>query len=150
MKKISLFFIGLFLLLVTGCGGNKEVKSMDDFNKAASTNNLTVFDNMSNYSNDYIKEAMVATSEDITLEMVIYDSSEHAKSVQDNQIEKFKNMKSSNTIIKKNNGDNYYKYTMASNGYYLVSSRIDNTLIFTKTLIKNKDIIDSVLDNLGY
>jgi len=60
------------------------------------------------------------------------------------------NMKSTNSVIKKLSGNNYYKFTMITNGYYLVSSRIDNTLIFTKTLLKNKDTVDNILDAMGY
>jgi hypothetical protein len=59
-------------------------------------------------------------------------------------------MKSTGAIIKKDSGKNYYKYTMISNGYYLVTSRVDNTLIFTKTLLKNKDLVDSVLEEIKY
>ena len=153
MKKRYFILLGLVIcLILTGCGGgSKEVKSTSDFNTVASNNGFTVNDNMSTYSgNDYITGAMVATTSDITIEMVIYDSVENANKVQEGQIDSFNLLKSTGASEKKDKGDNYYKYFLISNNYYMVSSRVDNTLIFCKTLLTNKEEVDKVLDELGY
>lgn len=153
MKKRYFILLGLVIcLILTGCGGgSKEVKSTSDFNTIASNNGFTVNDNMSTYSgNDYITGAMVATTSDITIEMVIYDSVENANKVQEGQIDSFNLLKSTGASEKKDKGDNYYKYFLISNNYYMVSSRVDNTLIFCKTLLTNKEEVDKVLDELGY
>lgn len=153
MKKKYFILLGLVIcLILTGCGGeSKEVKSTSDFNTVASNNGFTVNDNMSTYSgNDYITGAMVATTSDITIEMVIYDSVENANKVQEGQIDSFNLLKSTGASEKKDKGDNYYKYFLISNNYYMVSSRVDNTLIFCKTLLTNKEEVDKVLDELGY
>ena len=133
MKKRYFILLGLVIcLILTGCGGgSKEVKSTSDFDTVASNNGFTVNDNMSTYSgNDYITGAMVATTSDIIIEMVIYDSVENANKVQEGQIDSFNLLKSTGASEKKDKGDNYYKYFLISNNYYMVSSRVDNTLIF--------------------
>lgn len=153
MKKRYFILLGLVIcLILTGCGGgSKEVKSTSDFDTVASNNGFTVNDNMSTYSgNDYITGAMVATTSDITIEMVIYDSVENANKVQEGQIDSFNLLKSTGASEKKDKGDNYYKYFLISNNSYMVSSRVDNTLIFCKTLLTNKEEVDKVLDELGY
>lgn len=153
MKKRYFILLGLVIcLILTGCGGgSKEVKSTSDFDTVASNNGFTVNDNMSTYSgNDYITGAMIATTSDITIEMVIYDSMENANKVQEGQIDSFNLLKSTGASEKKDKGDNYYKYFLISNNYYMVSSRVDNTLIFCKTLLTNKEEVDKVLDELGY
>ena len=151
MKKISLVFVLVMLLLVTGCGNKtKEVKSLNDFYNVASGKELIVSDNMGSYTADYIKEAMVASKDDLSIEMIAYDTEDSASTVQDSNIDAFMTRKSTNAVIKKEKGENYYKYTMITNGYYLVSSRVDNTLIIVNTPVKNKDLVDSVLDSLGY
>lgn len=153
MKKRYFILLGLVIcLILTGCGGgSKEVKSTSDFDTVASNNGFTVNDNMSTYSgNDYITGAMVATTSDIIIEMVIYDSVENANKVQEGQIDSFNLLKSTGASEKKDKGDNYYKYFLISNNYYMVSSRVDNTLIFCKTLLTNKEEVDKVLDELGY
>lgn len=63
------------------------------------------------------------------------------------------------SIEKNNNGEftetnenisNYSKYTAFSNGYYYVMIKIDNTIIFTKIEKDNKEVVDNLLQELGY
>jgi hypothetical protein len=110
-----------------------------------------VADNMGSYDGvSYITASKIATSGDISIEMVVYTDSDSAKKVQDNQIESFKKIKNTATTENKEKGANFYKFWMISNGYYMVNSRIDNTLIFCKTPFKNKEKIEAVLNELGY
>ena len=151
MKKVKILLVGLCLLLITGCAGSvKDAISSDTFRSVAEKNDLVIADNMESYDADYIKEALLATGDDLSLEMIVYDTEDNAITIQDSHIKAFSNMKSTSEIVKKYKGENYYKYTMISNGYYLVTSRVDNTLIFTKTLLKNKDVVDSILNEIGY
>ena len=153
MKKLSLIFIMCFCLFLTACGSDKEkeVKDLSDFTVASSNLGFTVTSNMDNYADiDYIKDAMVATKDATTLEMVIYDNSENAKKAQDNQIETFKKLKGSGANTNSDKGKNYYKYTMITNGFYMISSRVDNTLVFSRIPVDNKDSVDSIIDELGY
>ena len=93
---------------------------------------------------------MTATLDNITMEMVIYDTDENAIKAQDSQIATFNNMKGSGAVISKDKGENYYNYNMITNGYYTISTRIDNTLIFTRVPVDYKEQIDNVLNELGY
>ena len=87
---------------------------------------------------------------DIVIEMIVYDNADDAEKVLEEHIKSFNLLKSTGAAEKKQTGDNYHKYFLISNNYYMVSSRIDNTLIFCKTLVTNKESVDKVLDELGY
>ena len=86
----------------------------------------------------------------VTVEMAIYDSVDNAKLAQETQIKEFDNLRSTGNIITKDEGQNYYDYTMISNGYYMVTSRIENTLVFSKVPLDNKDIIENTINSIGY
>lgn len=45
---------------------------------------------------------------------------------------------------------NYSKYTLTTNGWYYVVSRIGNTFLYVVTASENKDAVNSVLEALGY
>ena len=151
MKKIKGLLVVIGILLIVGCGKSvKEVKSINDFNNVATEKGLVVSDNIANYNASYIKEATIASLDDLEIEMIVYDNEDSANKIQDEHINSFMVRKSANMVTKKYSGSNYYKYTMITNGYYFVSSRVENTLIFTKTDVKNKEIVDSILDSLGY
>lgn len=149
MKKILLLFI---LLLLTACGEKEKIaKDVSDFSNACTNNNYTPIDVSSEYSNaSYVKKATRCLIENDTIEMVVYDEEETAKKAQDRQVSTIKNYKSTGSIINTENGKNYYKYSMISNGYYLVSTRIANTIIFTKQKIDNKETIDKLLKEIDY
>ena len=153
MKKISILFILFTCLFITACGKkeSKEIGSLSNFENISINNGFTVKDNMGAYQNiNYIIGSMVATKDDITIEMVIYDTTDNAIKAQDNQIKTFSNFKSAGSTTKKDKGENYYKYVFISNGYYMISSRIDNTLIFSKVLLTNKETVENIFTNMNY
>ena len=129
----------------------KKVKSLDDFKNAASDNGFIVDDNTDSYaSSNYITDAMMGTLDDINIEMVVYDDIDSCKKAHDSHIDIFSTYKGSGAIIGKDKGKNYYNYNMVSNGYYMVSTRVDNTLIFSLVPVKYKEKIESILNELGY
>ena len=152
MKKIKIISLCLLCIILTGCGGKeKEAKTISDYLAVCDNNGLTSIDKMEQYTNDsYITDSKACVLDDEEIEMVVYDSSDSAKKAQDNQIEQFKSFRSTSNIIEKDKGKNYYKYTMITNGYYIVSSRIDNTLIFTKIILDDKETLDKLLNELDY
>lgn len=155
MKKINLFLLAICCLLFTGCGNNiknKDVKTIDDFNKVATNNNFKIKDNKESYAEqDYIIKASIATyGTDITIEMIEYDNVENTIKVQEGQINSFILLKSTGATEKNIKGDNYRKHYLISNNHYMISTRVENTLIFSKTLLTNKDKVDAILDELGY
>ena len=152
MKK-KILLLGIFMIfLLTGCGGGtREVKSVSDFETVSKNNGFTVVNNKDSYGEvSYIKEAVKATTSDIVIEMIVYDNADDAEKVLEEHIKSFNLLKSTGATEKRQTGDNYHKYFLISNNYYMVSSRIDNTLIFCKTLVTNKESVDKVLDELGY
>ena len=151
MKKLGIVMI-MMLIFVTGCG-NKTLEATDitKFESISKNQNFTVTDNLTTYNDaEYITGAMMAVYNDITVEMITYDTAENASKVQDKHIESFNLLKSSGASEKKDKGENYYKYILISNGYYMISSRIDNTLIFCKTALENKGTVEKLFKELGY
>lgn len=151
MRKLLMILV--ICVFITGCGSNKtrEVKTLDDFKNIAIENNFSVDDNDFAYSHaDYIEASMVAKLNDVEIEMVVYTNADYASQVQEQQIDGFATLKHTGAFIEKEKGANYYDYVLISNNRYMVTTRIDNTLIFTKAMIADKDIVSKIIDGLGY
>lgn len=152
MKKIYLLLI-ILMFGVTGCTNDKvrDMASLDKFSSVALSNNFEVSSNMDSYDDvDYILNAMVAKLGTDEVHMVQYKDIDSAKTVQEKQIEQFNVRKSTGASINKDKGSNYYKYVMISNNMYMVSSRIDNTLVFCMVSLDSKDSVIKVMDEIGY
>lgn len=153
MKRISIYFLMIVCLFVTGCGTDKvkEVATLDEFDNVSVNNSFVVNDNMESYKNvDYIVEAKKAVLNDIEIEMIKYTNSDYAKTVQDGQIDSFNLLKNTGAYEEKDKGNNYYRYALVSNGYYMISTRVDDTLVFCKTLLGNKETVEKIYEELGY
>ena len=138
---------------MTGCGEDKikTVATLEQFTNVVVSKGFTVNDNMEKYSNaDYITESKKAVFEDIEIEMIKYTDSSYAEQVQENHIESFDLLKNTGAHFKKDKGGNYYHYSLVSNERYMVSSRVDNTLIFFKIMLEDKELVDEILNELGY
>lgn len=152
MKRVK-YLVAIFMcLLLVGCGGGKkEVGTVDSFESAAVENKFMFLDNLGSYPDvDYIKEAKKAILDSTVVEMIVYKDEKNAKKVQEEQIENFRTIKNTATTEHKDDGGNYYKFWMVSNGYYMVSSRIDNTLVFCKTQLENKEKVEAILKKMNY
>lgn len=64
-----------------------------------------------------------------------------------NSFEQSKGNASAETNVQ---GKNYAKYTLSSNGKYMVVSRIDNTFIYVSVADQYGDIIKDILKEIGY
>ncbi len=154
MKRF-IFIFCLCLFLLCGCTNesneSKAVGNISSFEDVCGNNGFSVVDNINNYMGvNYISDAKLATYNNISIEMVIYTDDASAKKVQDEHIKSFRKIKNTATTENKEKGSNYYKFWMVSNGYYMVSSRIGNTLIFSKTVLSNKESVENILEDLGY
>ena len=152
-KNLSISLLFVMCLFITGCGENKvkEVATVNDFSVAAENKSFVVSDNTTLYGNvDYIISSTKAIYEDIEIEMVEYSDSESAEKAQENHIESFNLLRSTGAHEVKDKGSNYYHYSLVSNGRYMVSSRIDNTLIFCKVMLEDKETVEEILDELDY
>ena len=152
MKKYTILLLTIFCLFLTGCGNNKvkEVKTLNDFEEICTNNEFTVDDNMLNYTDKEITGAKIAKFDNEHIEMVIYEDDKYAKKVQDGHIDDFMKIRNTMVTVDKDKGKNYYNFKMVSNGYYWISTRIENTLIFGKVPIDYKEKVDTVLNSLGY
>jgi hypothetical protein len=148
MKCFKFCLLIIICLVITGCSSNetRSAISLKDFNNTAEFNEFTVEDNMKAYASvDYILEASLATYDDIVIEMIVYIDSEHASLVQEQHIESFNLLKSTGAMVEKEKGANYYEYSLISNNRYMVSTRVDNTLIFSKVMLSDKGIVVNLL-----
>ena len=153
MKCFKFCLLIIICLVITGCSSNetRSAISLKDFNNTAEFNAFTVENNMKAYASvDYILEASLATYDDITIEMIVYIDSEHASLVQEQHIESFNLVKSTGAHEIRDEGQNYYRYGLISNGYFMISVQVDNTVIFCKTFLDNKEMIDNIYNKLGY
>lgn len=151
MKKLNIYLLIIVCLFMVGCTSNKtkETTTLEAFSTELTNNNFQVV--LKDYSSvDYIVESRVGTYNDIEIEMIKYTDSNYANQVHEEHIENFNLLKSTGAAEVKDKGKNYYKYSLISNGYYMISSRVEDTLIFCKTTIDNKDLIDSIYTKLGY
>ena len=152
-KNILVCLLLSFCLLMTGCRTNisKTIVTVDEFNNAAVNQGFVVYDNTELYDNvNYIVNSTVAVIDDLEIEMVEYIDSEHASKAQENHIESFKLLKTTGALVNKNKGINYYSYSLVSNNRYMISTRVDNTLIFCKVMLTEKDKVTDLLNELGY
>ncbi len=149
MKKILLFLV---CILLVGCTNNKEKNEVttDDFSNTLTNQKFEVKDNIGIYSNvDYVKAAYIATYDNIVIEYITYDTEENAEKILEQHINSFNMRKSTGASETNEIGKNYHKYILISNDYYMTSTRINSTVIFTSTKLKNKDTVENALKDLG-
>lgn len=153
MKKIGIYLLIIMCLFITGCGEpkTKTVATLDQFSNVAANNKFVISDNSEDYSKvSYIVGSKKANSGSIEIEMIKYTDAESAEKVLEGHIESFNLLKSTGANEKNTKGDNYHKYFLISNNRYMVSVRVEDTLLFSKTLITNKKTVDKVFEELGY
>ena len=148
MKKILLIILVLFM---TGCTMVKTATNVNNFENVASNKGFSINNRSSEYDSvSYIKEYSKATLDDTVIEMVVYSDSESAAKVQQSHIKDFSLRKSTGAQIISQKGKNYYHYSLVSNNRYMLSTRVDNTLIFCQVMLEDKELVDNIIKELGY
>lgn len=152
MKKTFLLCLILCCFIVAGCSNKvKDVKTLNDFDKVCTDLGYDSNDNLQNYQTDsYIIGSKVINLDEYKVEMIIYDNEDNAKKVQEQQIDTFMKVRNTMVTVVKDKGKNFYEFKMVTNGFYMVSTRIENTLIFTQIPVDYKDKVDSIINELGY
>ena len=153
MKKISISLLLVICLFMTGCGEEKTKKliTLDDFSTILTNNNFSISDNNDNYSSiSYIEGSMKAVLDSIEIEMIDYTDTKSAEKVLNSHIDSFNLLKNTAAHEKNIKGDNYHRYFLVSNNKYMISARVEDTLIFCKTNLDNKDKVDKIFEELGY
>ncbi len=152
MKKLKLIFAVLLCTILVGCTSNetKTVATKDSVNNTLVENGYAVVDNMKIYDGAYVKNAIKGSYGDITIEFIEYTSSENAETVLKGHIDTFKLLKSTGAAEKNIEGKNFHHYTLISNNYFMISARVENTLVFCKTPLTNKDKVEAVFNTINY
>ena len=156
MKKISRVFMVVVLLLIgltlTGCK-NKTAISSNDFESKMKAKDFIV----SNATNQFegtegIINVILAAPQDKSFQIEFYEVSTVEQAVSSYNLNKsnFELVKASSSSYNEVNVANYSKYTLNSNGKFMVVSRIENTFIYINVEQQYKDTVNKILNELGY
>ena len=137
-KSVIIAIIAVVILVVIGgvifVNLNKEKASItaSSFYTTMSQKGYSVQDSTSQYSEyDYVKQVYIAVSKDYSYQIEFYE-------LLDASAETSVGLK------------NYSKYTLSSNGQYMVVSKINNTVIYVKVDDDYKNTVKDILEELGY
>lgn len=160
MKKTLIIVIIAVVLILAIVGVifinlNKEKTSItaSAFYDIMSQKGYIVQDAKSQFSDyDYITQVYIAASEDYSYQIEFYELSDdsYATSFFNNNKSIFESSKGNASAQTSVALKNYSKYTLSSNGKYMVLSRIDNTVVYVNVDDTYKDSIKTILDELGY
>lgn len=163
MKKhikslVSILIISIMILAFTGCGSmNKTAINTDTFISTADSKEYEVVDILEQYNEiEAIKNATVAfkseDGENILYQIEFYelDAADSAMLMFNENKDLFESKTSTAVMETTVNLGNFSKYSVISNGKYMVVSRIDNTLVFVDVDKEYKDTINEFLEAIGY
>lgn len=134
---------------------NKEKPSIDaqTFKTTMEEKGYQLADAKSQFSEyDYIEKVYLAADSKFSYQIEFYQlvDNDNANQFYITNMTKFENSKSSSSIETTVNGKNYSKYTLLSNGKYMVISVINNTAIYVNVDESHKEEVDNILNELGY
>lgn len=161
MKKTVIIAIIIAVVLVTTIVGvifinlNKEKISItaSDFYTIMSEKGYIIKDAKSQFADyDYIKKVYLAISEDYSYQIEFYELQDdsYAIDLYNNNKSIFQSSKGNVSAETSLGLKNYSKYTLSSDGKYMLVSRIDNTLIYVNVDENYKDNVKAILDEIGY
>ena len=152
-KRYFIIILSLFILFsATGCG-NKNVLSVDDFNKKMEDKGYTVQDASSQMSEvKEIENVSIAIDKDQEYQIEFYklDSADSAVIFFNENKEIFENSKTNNNSYSEANMANFSTYTLTTNDKYKLLSRIDNTVLYIDVLKDAKSEVKELVKQLGY
>ena len=160
MKKSVIIIVVIAVTLIAVIGVvfinlNKEKISItaSDFKNSMEQKGYAITDANSQFSQyDYVKQVYIASSNDYSFQIEFYELSDenYAMNFYNNNKSKFETSKGNASAETSASLKNYSKYTLSSNGKYMVVSRIDNTVIYVNVNDNYKDTVKDILKELGY
>ncbi len=160
MKKPVKIILIVLLVIIAIVGVifvnlNKEKNSItaSSFKNSMEQKGYVVTNANSQFSEyDYVKQVYVASSNEYNYKIEFYELSDdsYATYFYNNNKSIFESSKGSASAETSVALNNYSKYTLSSNGKYMVVSRIDNTVIYVDADDNYKENVKTILDELGY
>lgn len=160
MKKFVIVVIAVIILLVAILGMvfmnlSKEKTSISslDFKNIMQEKGYTISDATGQFADfDYVQQVYVAQNINLNYQIEFYEFSDDAYAIEfyNNNREIFESSKSSASTETSSDLKNSSKYTLSSNGKYMVVSRINNTAIYVDVPDDNRDTVKKILKELGY
>ena len=134
---------------------NKEKPSIDaqTFKKTMEEKGYQLADAKSQFSEyDYIEKVYLAADSNFSYQIEFYQlaNNDYANQFYIKNMKKIESSKSSSSIETNVSMKNYSKYTLLSNGKYMVISVINNTAIYVNVDESHKEEINHILKDLGY
>lgn len=134
---------------------NKEKPSIDaqTFKKTMEEKGYQLADAKSQFSEyDYIEKVYLAADSNFSYQIEFYQlaNNDYANQFYIKNMKKIESSKSSSSIETNVSMKNYSKYTLLSNGKYMVISVINNTAIYVNVDESHKEEINNILKDLGY
>ena len=160
-KSMIIGIVAIVVVVLITIGGvvftklNKEKPSIDaqTFKTTMEEKGYQLADAKSQFSEyDYIEKVYLAADSKFSYQIEFYQlvDNDNANQFYITNMTKFENSKSSSSIETTVNGKNYSKYTLLSNGKYMVISVINNTAIYVNVDESHKEEVDNILNELGY
>lgn len=149
---IAIILIGVGVLLIN-LNKEKESITASEFYEYATKKGYSVYDVNKQFSEyDYIKQVYVAAGKDLKYQIEFYEiqDDEYATKFYNYNKSIFESSKGNSSAETNVGMKNYSKYTLSTNGKYMVVSRINNTVIYVEVDDNYKDTIKSILKELGY
>lgn len=150
--KISLLIISLISVFsFYGCNSKKTI-SASDFSQKVSQMGYTLEDVTNQYtSNDNIKSVITAkANEGYSILFFVFDDDISATGMFNSNKNSFESYKSKSAVQNSIKFVNYSSYELTSNGYYMYTCRIDNTLIYVKASDTYKENIKKLIKDIDY
>jgi hypothetical protein len=149
--KVSVIL--LTCLLIIGCSNKKELTD-HEFREKAENLNFEVT-NISNHTDKTTtKKAFLASSTNFSVEYYIAKDEKSSDIIFDlkkNEFAKYENkVYESGFEVTKDAGNDYYKYTLKTDEFYSIISKIKNSVMYGYTKPDNKKEMDMFFKEMGY
>lgn len=161
MSKTGKVFMVLGIILLVAIIGvvilvmsvNKEKTSItaENFKSIMENKGYTVLDAKYQFAEyDFIQKVYLALNENYQIEFYEMQDLSNAIEFYNNNVSIAEQSKGTEATYTQVGGKNYNKYTLSSNGKYKAITRINNTVVYLNVDTQYKDIVKTILDELGY
>lgn len=160
MKKSLKILLIVIIILAVLIGGfvlytilskNKKPLTSEEFRTTMESNDYTVSDVLSQYSEyDYVKEAYVASTKNFQVEFFVLSDDEHALGFYNINKTNFEVLADNYATTTTVNIGNCSRYSLISNNQFMYVSRIGNTVIYVDVPTTYQESVQSILNTIGY